>query len=348
MRGVAAAQRLRRVERRVVAQRDERVLQRRARVRVRVDVARRHRRHPQPLGQPGEPAVARAVVALERPLQLDAQVVAPERGEQPPQRRLVVHALARAAAQADEPGGVLLERLQRHRRRRLAVVARVRVRARDDVAEVAPARLRVDQQRQVAAVVEVDLRAVDRLQPEPLGGLGELHRAAQPVVVGQREGAVAEPGGRTGQLLRQRGAVEEGEGGVGVQLGVPPAAPTAASAGTTSGTAAAALRSGSGMTSAPRRPARRAAAVAYVDVERAAGDRQLLQPALREQQRLGAHGQPVALVDGRRDDQVDRAELVLEQDEDDPLGGARAAGGRRPGRRSSPACRARASRGRAW
>ena len=114
MRGVAAPQRLRRVERRVVAQGDERVLQRRARVRVRVDVARRHRRHPQPLRQPGEPAVARPVVALERPLQLDAQALAPEGGQQPPQRRLVVHAVARAAAQADEPGGVLLERLQRH------------------------------------------------------------------------------------------------------------------------------------------------------------------------------------------------------------------------------------------
>jgi hypothetical protein len=31
----------------------------------------------------------------------------------------------------------------------------------------------------------------------------------------------------------------------------------------------------------------------------------------------------VPLVDGRRHDQVDRAELVLEQDEDDPLGGPR-------------------------
>ena len=220
VRGVAAAQRLRRIERRVVAQGDERVLQRRARERVRVDVAGRHRRHAQPLGQPGEPAVARAVVALERPLQLDAQVLAPEGGQQPPQRRLVVHALARAPAQADEPGGVLLERLQRHGRRRLAVIARVGVRAGEDATEAAPALLRVDQQREVAAVVEVDLRPVDRLQPEPLGGLCELHRAAQPVVVGQREGAVAQLGRRAGQLLGQRGAVEEGEGGVGVQLGV--------------------------------------------------------------------------------------------------------------------------------
>src|SRR5215217_7098436 len=72
----------------------------------------------------------------------------------------------------------------------------------------------------MAAVVEVDLRAVDRLQPEALGRLRELHRAAQPVVVGQREGSVAQLGSRAGQLVRQRGAGEEGEGGVGVELGV--------------------------------------------------------------------------------------------------------------------------------
>ena len=220
MRRVAAPQRLRRVERRVVAQGHERVLERRALACVRVDVAGGDRRHPEPLGQLGEPPVARAVVALERPLQLDPQAVAPERGQQPAQRRLVVHALARAAAQADQPGGMLLERLQRDARRRVAPVARVRVGAREDPAQVAPPLLRVDQQRDVAAVVEIHLRTVQRLQPEPLGRLRELHRAAQPVVVGDRERRVAElrRGGR--QLVGQGGAVEEGEGGVGVELGV--------------------------------------------------------------------------------------------------------------------------------
>ena len=106
------------------------------------------------------------------------------------------------------------------RGRRLAVVARVGVRAREDPAQVAPALLRVDQQGDVAAVVEVDLRPVDRLDAEPLRGLRELHRAAEPVVVGQRERAVAELGRGGGQLVGQRGAVEEGEGGVGVELGV--------------------------------------------------------------------------------------------------------------------------------
>ena len=41
------------------------------------------------------------------------QAVAPEGGEQPAQRRLVVDAVARAPAQADEALGVLLQRLQR-------------------------------------------------------------------------------------------------------------------------------------------------------------------------------------------------------------------------------------------
>jgi hypothetical protein len=117
MRGVAASQRLGRVERRVIAQGDERVLQRRPRVRVRVDVPCRHRSNPEPLGQPGKTAVARAIVALERALQLDVQLLAPERGQQAAQRRLVVHPMARAAAEADEPRGVLLQRLERDDRR---------------------------------------------------------------------------------------------------------------------------------------------------------------------------------------------------------------------------------------
>ena len=94
VREVAAPHRLRGVERRVMAQRRERVLQRRALARVRVDVAGGHRRHPQPGRQIGQRAVARAVVAQERPLQLDPQPVAPERPQQPPQRRLVVHPVA--------------------------------------------------------------------------------------------------------------------------------------------------------------------------------------------------------------------------------------------------------------
>jgi hypothetical protein len=204
----------------VVAQRDERVLQRRARARVRVDVARRHRAQPQPRGERSQPPVARPVVALEGALELDAQALGPEGVAQPLERRRVVDPVARAAAQAHETGGVLLERLERHHRRRLLRITRVGVRVRDDPAQVAPALLRLDQQREVTAVLQVHLRPVDRLHAGRLRRLGELHRAAQPVVVGQRERAVAVLRRGIDQLLGERRTVEERESGMGVELGV--------------------------------------------------------------------------------------------------------------------------------
>ncbi len=57
-------------------------------------------------------------------------------------------------------------------------------------------------------------------RPSPLQRMGELHRAPDPVVIGEREGGIAERRSRGGQLRRRRGAVEEGEGRVGVQLDV--------------------------------------------------------------------------------------------------------------------------------
>jgi hypothetical protein len=91
---------------------------------------------------------------------------------------------------------------------------------RDDAAEVAPAGGVLDQQRDVAGVLERHLRPVDRPQAEPGGGLGELHRARQAVVVGEREGVVAELRRRGRQLVGERCPVEEGEGRVGVELDV--------------------------------------------------------------------------------------------------------------------------------
>ena len=59
-------------------------------------------------------------------------------------------------------------------------------------------------------------------RPDPLGvaGAGELHRAPDAVVVGQRHRPVAELGGAQGELVRARGPVEEREGRVGVELDV--------------------------------------------------------------------------------------------------------------------------------
>ena len=202
----------------------ERVLQRSPRAGVGVDVAGRHAGHPQPPRQPGQPPVASPVVAQERPLELDPQPLAPERLEQPPQGRLVVHPAQRAAAQADQALGVLEQRRSSGTTGAVggppAALARMRVRAGQDAAEVGPAAGVLDQQRQMAPVVEVDLGAVDRAQPQRPGGDGELHRARDRVVVGQRQRLVAELQRGRDELIGQRGAVQEREGGVAVELGV--------------------------------------------------------------------------------------------------------------------------------
>ena len=72
----------------------------------------------------------------------------------------------------------------------------------------------------MAAVVEIDLRSVDRPQPQRPGRDRELHRARDRVVVGQRERLVAQlqRGGR--QLVGQRRPVEEREGRMAMELDV--------------------------------------------------------------------------------------------------------------------------------
>ena len=103
---------------------------------------------------------------------------------------------------------------------RRLVPARVSVRASDEPAEVAPSALVLDEQRQVAAVVERQLGPVQRPQPNRPARLRVLHRTADVVVVGERERLVSQLGGRNRLLIRQRGAVEEREGGVRMQLDI--------------------------------------------------------------------------------------------------------------------------------
>ena len=67
---------------------DQRVLERRPRGVVHVDVAGRHAPDAEPLGEILQPAIARPVVAPERPLQLDPEAVAAEGADQPPPERL--------------------------------------------------------------------------------------------------------------------------------------------------------------------------------------------------------------------------------------------------------------------
>jgi hypothetical protein len=76
-------------------------------------------------------------------------------------------------------------------------------------AEVRVALRGLDEQGDVSAPDEVDLGAGDRADTERLGRVGELERAAHGVVVGERERLVPEVGGARGELVGQRGAVEE-------------------------------------------------------------------------------------------------------------------------------------------
>ena len=56
--------------------------------------------------------------------------------------------------------------------------------------------------------------------PRRLRGVGELERAVDAVVIGEREGRIAELGGAGGELLRQRGPVEERVRRMAVELDV--------------------------------------------------------------------------------------------------------------------------------
>ena len=94
----------------------------------------------------------------------------------------------------------------------------------DQAAQVGVALLAFSQQRQVdgaAALVEQamrqgELNAHDRLHAGRGAGLGELHRAVQAVMVGDRQRAVAKIRRAQRQLLGQRGTLEERKTGVQV------------------------------------------------------------------------------------------------------------------------------------
>ena len=210
---------------------------------MKVDVAGRDGRHAEARGETGERAVAGTVGARIGPLQLDPEAVAAEGLEQSPGESGGLGALSalepsredtlgRAARQAHQPLGVPehpLERDPRSARLPPRTVAGVGVGGGEETAEVAVAGGVLDQQGQVGELRQVgvltlqddgELGAGDRPHPDPLAGVRELHRATETVVVGQRQRRIAELGGTGGQLERRRGAVEEGEGRVAVELDV--------------------------------------------------------------------------------------------------------------------------------
>ena len=213
---VAAPLALAAVDRRAVADRDERVLERRPRRHVCVGVAGRDRLHPKRLGEVAKRGVAAGVAALVRPLELDEEAVAPERLREPRRRVRVAHGKpgARAAGEAHEPLVQLLEATLLERRRQQLVLAagktRTRMRRRQQAAQVRVSRRRLREQRHMRAVGQRDLRARDRPDAERLRRVRELERSVDAVVVGERERSVPELGRANDQLLGQRRTVEEG------------------------------------------------------------------------------------------------------------------------------------------
>ncbi len=144
---------------------DERVLQRPALTCMRVHVAGCHAIELEPPRQPGQPPVAGAVPGQVGTLQLDPQILPAEAVPQPPQCRLVVDAARVTAAQADEALGVVEEVRDGDKgggSSEATPCTSFRVRAREQAAEVRPAGCVADQQRQVAAVIEVELGAMQR------------------------------------------------------------------------------------------------------------------------------------------------------------------------------------------
>ena len=70
----------------------------------------------------------------------------------------------------------------------------------------------------LALVGDANLSAVNRLKPGSLRRLRELHRAAEIVVVGQRQRAVAVSDGGVNELTGARGAIKEREGRMTVEF----------------------------------------------------------------------------------------------------------------------------------
>ncbi len=250
-RAVAAPFRLGRLQGPAEPDGDQRVLQRDPVAIVGVDVAGRHAGHPEQRRELAEPAVAGAIAAPERHLQLDAEAIAAECCEQRPAELLGAapiaagdpsrqRSVAGATRQADEPLGVPLDVAHRDERGQgEALAAGPGVGEGEQSAEVAVADRIDDEQGQVegagravaaeaglgrsrgsAAAGHRQLGAGDRSDPLGMTGAGELHRSPDAVVVGQRQLPVAELGGAQRELVGARGPVQEREGGMGVELDV--------------------------------------------------------------------------------------------------------------------------------
>ena len=203
------------VEGGAAADRDERVLEGATPLVVDVDVAGGDGGDAEVAGELSQRGDAAGVAAFVRALELDVEAVPPERCRErarlrsgraspspcraQPERQTRPSAFASSDSSGSAGG------------RGSAPCLRpgARVRLGEQPAEVRVALRRLDEQGDVGAALECDLRAGDRPEAERLRRVGELERAVDAVVVGERERLVAEVGGPRGELLGLRGAVEE-------------------------------------------------------------------------------------------------------------------------------------------
>ena len=176
----------------------------------------------EPRGQRGQAAVARAVVARERALQLDAQARRARRrraaGASSARRATPLRARSRSGRRAPRRArstSSSATRAARRDRAGLAPVARVRVRAREQPAEVAPAARVAHEQREVAAVARASTSApwIARRPSACAACANSIEPDTESWSVSASAPWPQLERGRH-ELLGQRGAVEEREGGV--------------------------------------------------------------------------------------------------------------------------------------
>jgi len=223
---VPAALPLAAVERGAVADGNEHVLERCAPRVMGVHVARHDRGHAEHAGEVPQRCVAAHVAALVGTLELDVEALGAEGPGEVGGGVGIAHAEA-AAGTAREAHEALVQLLkERGLERRLPQLRLVSRWPRacmgggEEPAEVRVAALALDEEGDVRAAPERHLRARDRADAERLGGVGELERPVDAVVIGERERAVAELRGADDELLGLRGPVEERVGRMAVELDV--------------------------------------------------------------------------------------------------------------------------------
>ncbi len=214
---------------------------------VGVDIARDDRGHADVPGEVAQQRVPACIAALEGPLELDVEALAECACELDGGVRVVdAETRACAAGEADEALVQLGQQPRVERRgERLGALLRpcVRMRCCEQSAEVRVAAGGLHEQRDVvstapprssagragtsapgrlrrAYAAKRHLCARDRPDAEVLRGGCELERAVDAFVVGERERVVAELRRAQRELLGVRGAVEEGERRVAVELDV--------------------------------------------------------------------------------------------------------------------------------